>query len=262
MTINLEMMKQLLQEFVEREALTTEEIKAVEQQSQELGARIEKCRDRLRRVSEDKQKIEAMRQRYAGIKSGGNGSLSAASPAAKKSAANRGTLAKGAAAQSGAVSSTSQPADTAVGATAVAQGAGKEQETSKSQATTGAPGASMDWLDLNQEATQPLTSEVSATEAVSSAASGYTPAQFFEEAQTSPSANPTPAPAQFNAQTDFLSALESSSSDSATSDLPQLSTEAPPGQAESPNPPQTEEKEESPDETVKSINDALRGLFR
>jgi len=261
MTINLEMLKQLLQEFIEREALTTEEIKAVEQQSQELGARIEKCREKLRRVNEDKHKIEEMRQRYAGIKSGSNGSLQATSLAGKKSAtSNRGNVAKVTAAQSAAPSGTSQPADTAVAATASAKGTGKGQETGKPQAVMGDPGAAMGWIDLNQETAQALGSEVAASETVSSAASGYTPAQFFEEAQTSPSASTTPTPAQFNAPTDFLSALESSSSASATSDLPQLPSEPPPGQTEPPNPAQTEE--EAPDETVKSINDALRGLFR
>src|SRR5277367_3458062 len=68
--MNLEMMKQLLADFTEKEALTTEEIKAIQQQSQELEARIQKCRAKLKTVSGDKIKIEEMRQRYAVLTNG------------------------------------------------------------------------------------------------------------------------------------------------------------------------------------------------
>ncbi|PWT95647.1 MAG: hypothetical protein C5B53_11090 [Candidatus Melainabacteria bacterium] len=65
-TINLDVMKQLLQEFVEKEALASEEVKVVQQQIEELEGRIRACQDKLKVVSEDKQQISAMLQRYAG----------------------------------------------------------------------------------------------------------------------------------------------------------------------------------------------------
>jgi hypothetical protein len=65
-TINLDVMKQLLQEFMEKEALASEEVKVVQQQIEELEGRIKACQDKLKVVSEDKQQINAMLQRYAG----------------------------------------------------------------------------------------------------------------------------------------------------------------------------------------------------
>jgi len=75
-TINVEMMKQLLQEFDEKEALTSEEIKVIEQQIAELETRIVNCRDRLQNLNEDKDRLATMMSRYTGkgpskISSGG-----------------------------------------------------------------------------------------------------------------------------------------------------------------------------------------------
>ncbi len=63
-TINVEMMQQLLHEFSEKEALTGEEIKVIEQQVLELEARITVCRDRLQFLNEDKDRLAAMMSRY------------------------------------------------------------------------------------------------------------------------------------------------------------------------------------------------------
>lgn len=62
--INLEMIKQLLQEFVDKEAVTAEEINVVQQQVQELEARIPRCREKLQLISSDKAKLLSMAQRY------------------------------------------------------------------------------------------------------------------------------------------------------------------------------------------------------
>lgn len=65
-TINVDMMKQLLQEFDEKEALTAEEIKVIEEQITELETRITTCRDRLQNLNEDKDRLAAMMSRYTG----------------------------------------------------------------------------------------------------------------------------------------------------------------------------------------------------
>lgn len=65
-TINVEIMQKLLQEFTEKEALTGEEIKAIEQQVLELENRITVCRDRLQNLNEDKDRLAAMMSRYVG----------------------------------------------------------------------------------------------------------------------------------------------------------------------------------------------------
>ena len=63
-TINLEMMKQLLQEFSEKEALTTEEIGVIEAEILNLETRIESCRTKLKNLNSDKDKLSGMQQRY------------------------------------------------------------------------------------------------------------------------------------------------------------------------------------------------------
>jgi hypothetical protein len=68
-TINVEMMKQLLEEFTEKEALTGEEIKVIEQQVANLNERIEACHDKLKNLSEDRERLAAMSSRYASGKS-------------------------------------------------------------------------------------------------------------------------------------------------------------------------------------------------
>jgi hypothetical protein len=65
--INLEMIKQLLQEFVDKEAVTTAEINVVQQQIQELDSRVEKCKEKLKIISGDKEKIVAMTKRYTSL---------------------------------------------------------------------------------------------------------------------------------------------------------------------------------------------------
>jgi len=63
-TINLEMMKQLLQEFSEKEALTTEEINLIEQEITTLEERVNFCRGRLQNLGADKEKLLNMKERY------------------------------------------------------------------------------------------------------------------------------------------------------------------------------------------------------
>lgn len=65
-TVNVEMMKQLVQEFTEKETLTAEEIKVIEQQVGELEKRIGVCRTRLQNLNEDKDRLAVMMSRYAG----------------------------------------------------------------------------------------------------------------------------------------------------------------------------------------------------
>jgi|AGTN01.2.fsa_nt_gi hypothetical protein len=65
MDMNPELLKQLLAEFEEKQAVTTEEINEIEKQIEELRARIELSRDRLKEVEQDREKVGAMKARYA-----------------------------------------------------------------------------------------------------------------------------------------------------------------------------------------------------
>jgi hypothetical protein len=58
------MMKQLLEEFSEKETLTTEEINVIENEISSLSERINFCRNRLMNLSADKEKLAAMKERY------------------------------------------------------------------------------------------------------------------------------------------------------------------------------------------------------
>lgn len=75
-TINVEMMKQLLQEFTEKEALTGEEIKAIEQQVAELNDRIGGCHEKLKNLNEDRERLSAMTSRYVDGKFSSPGNIS------------------------------------------------------------------------------------------------------------------------------------------------------------------------------------------
>jgi hypothetical protein len=63
-TINLEMMKQLLEEFSEKEALTTEEITIIENEITSLEERVIYCRNKLQNLGADKERLTAMKERY------------------------------------------------------------------------------------------------------------------------------------------------------------------------------------------------------
>lgn len=65
MPINPEMLKQLLDEFVEKEAVTREEINVVQQQIEELELRVVESKERLKLVGADRDKINTMMERYA-----------------------------------------------------------------------------------------------------------------------------------------------------------------------------------------------------
>lgn len=61
-----EMLKKLLDEFVEKEALVTEELKVIAEQIEELESRLEKCRARLGTIGTDRRRVLDIKQRYAG----------------------------------------------------------------------------------------------------------------------------------------------------------------------------------------------------
>ena len=67
-TINLEILKQLLEEFSEKDALASAEIGVIEQEVINLEGRIETCRAKLKNLSEDKEKLAAIQERYSGGK--------------------------------------------------------------------------------------------------------------------------------------------------------------------------------------------------
>jgi len=62
-----EMLKKLLDEFVEKEALITEELTVVSEQIEELEARLELCRARLGTIGTDRNKVVEIKSRYAGL---------------------------------------------------------------------------------------------------------------------------------------------------------------------------------------------------
>lgn len=61
-----EMLKKLLDEFVEKEALVTEELNVIAEQIQELEMRLDKCRARLGTIGTDRQRVLQIKERYAG----------------------------------------------------------------------------------------------------------------------------------------------------------------------------------------------------
>jgi len=63
--INVEMLKQLLQEFEEKETVITAEVKIVEQQISELENRAQSCQERLGAINADKSKLGEMTTRYS-----------------------------------------------------------------------------------------------------------------------------------------------------------------------------------------------------
>jgi hypothetical protein len=61
-----DMLKKLLDEFVEKEALVSEELKVVTEQIEELEMRLEKCRMRLGSIGTDRNRVMEIKQRYSG----------------------------------------------------------------------------------------------------------------------------------------------------------------------------------------------------
>jgi hypothetical protein len=62
--INLEMLRELLGEFTEKELVLREERDIIEQQIVELDSRIEQNKKKLDGLSKDREKVDAMRERY------------------------------------------------------------------------------------------------------------------------------------------------------------------------------------------------------
>jgi hypothetical protein len=275
--MNLEMMKQLLLEFSEREALTTEEIKAIQQQSQELELRIQKCRAKLATVSQDKQKIDAMRQRYSGL---GNGQKRSENLAGVMRPPTPPTISTP---PTPPIPPAQRRAETTIPPTEEVE---KQRDTFATlpspppaayEAPQAAPpvapaAAPVPALERLATSTVPP-----ATPGVPAANPNRQLAQFFDDIRPSAVPNtspPAPSVPQFNSAADILTTFESMSSSTPTlGELPpvpvhqQLILNEPPqpeqqqAQPQQPAKPE-EESEEGPDETVKSINDALRGLFR
>jgi hypothetical protein len=63
-TINVEVLKQLLDDFTEKQAMCAEEIVAIEQQIGELQELIASCRQKMEVVSQDRAKVFEMMNRY------------------------------------------------------------------------------------------------------------------------------------------------------------------------------------------------------
>jgi len=62
--INPEMLRELLEEFTEKEEVTREEMNAINQQIAELEKRIEASKIKLAGLNKDRDKVNAMRERY------------------------------------------------------------------------------------------------------------------------------------------------------------------------------------------------------
>lgn len=62
--INPEMLRELLEEFTEKEEVTREEMNAINQQIAELEKRIESSKVKLAGLNRDREKIDLMRERY------------------------------------------------------------------------------------------------------------------------------------------------------------------------------------------------------
>ncbi len=82
MSINPEMLKQLLEEFNEKEALNTAEISVVEQQIVEMEQRIIDVKAKLLVVAADREKVTQMMTRHT---AGGDWTLPADGAAAQAS---------------------------------------------------------------------------------------------------------------------------------------------------------------------------------
>jgi hypothetical protein len=63
---SLEMLKKLLDEFVEKEALVNEELTVITEQIEEMESRLEKCRVRLGTIGADRTRVIEIKQRYSG----------------------------------------------------------------------------------------------------------------------------------------------------------------------------------------------------
>jgi len=210
MAINLEMMKQLLAEFSEKEALTTEEIRAVQEQTKELEQRIMQCHERLKLVSEDKVRISEMMKRYAGVN--GLSSTPSSSP--------------------------------------VSAPAPKPERPTPSLGPT--PAVSKPAV---VQAPPPVPTVSSPPSSASPAANpAASPPSFFEDMPPPPPPKAPDAPVPFASAHDLVSSLSAATEPASPAPAP----------APAPEPPATpaEEHDEHADDTVKSINDALRGLFR
>lgn len=207
-TINIDVMKQLLIEFVEKEAFATEEITVVKQQIDELEKRIQGCKEMLRLVSEDKEKIATMKIRY-----GGGGVL--LTPSAKSTLSNL------------------PPANLVSPVSPVSPAALSSSLNTESvtEPTHALPNLShvLGQAEISQQEGSPAAEE--------SPAPKVAPSKLFESILP---------------QVENAEAAKEASADSKTVEPVEAKAS---GESSPPT-------EEGGDDTVKSINDALRGLFR
>jgi hypothetical protein len=109
--INPEMLRELLEEFTEKEEVTREEMNAINQQIAELEKRIESSKVKLAGLNRDREKIDLMRERY--LSGNWKLQLSNMSPSAASSPAS--PTAEPAAAPQPAAASPSSPSSHAEG---------------------------------------------------------------------------------------------------------------------------------------------------
>lgn len=88
--IDSDKLRALLDDFTEKEAVTREEINEIENQIKELEERVKLSRERLVEVSRDIERVDAMRNRYAGgdwsdvLSAARNGGASSVQPARRE----------------------------------------------------------------------------------------------------------------------------------------------------------------------------------
>lgn len=255
-----EMLKKLLEEFAEKEAHTREEINVINQRIHELEERIIVSKQRLQAVSEDRQKIMSMANRYGG----GDwlGIIASATSGTKRPTISTEEL--------DAIGARTNSNSSRVSAT--------RMKTISEPAATAQP----------QPQSQPQAQPVAPAEEPSLAEFGYSHASQAETIAPTTPANPAAA---LSSKSFFSEDDEADDDDAANPFLKTIMGKAPSTPAElvqqqapndgyetdgSSNQPAAAPNEEQPaapaavadvdeddgDDTVKSINDALRGLFR
>lgn len=274
-----DMLKQLLDEFIEKEALVTEELKVVNEQIVELESRLGVCRSRLSTIGTDRDKVLQIRTRYAdGTFYSAPGEITAM-VAATAAAAPKGNGRKSAKAEP----ATSPPPVTPPPVTAAPVPTVSAPEPSPpaptppaptpivaSPASGGAvqlplPGAPVE-LPIPGAPVANTTSARTGINAIlgsrKNEAAPPPPAAFMPD-QEQPSPQPEVLPNDYEAQWEMAESTEVQPSDpSAAQPVPApqgADTNQPAG-----SPQDTDEKpaDEENSDTVKSINDALRSLFR
>ncbi|HEY9786534.1 MAG TPA: hypothetical protein V6D17_14090 [Candidatus Obscuribacterales bacterium] len=278
MTINPEMLKQLLDEFDEKEALTREEINVVEQEIQELEERIIQSKERLALVAEDKEKIRQMMARYTGEASWTGNNAKPTQPAQEPekdgNAApppsprqSRLGAASSAPAPVASVPASTPPPAPAPAAPSPAAAIGPAVESGAHvQVAAPAPVEAAPAPEPPPPVT-PVVPGASRLEKHSQTIEITKP--VTQAGRASAEHNIPPAPAAPEVPVTLPQAAPLSASPMAAQPEPmheepyqESAPASAPASEEQPAQPQAGAGEEGEDDTVKSINDALRGLFR